>query len=250
MAAYYNEFKPEAAHMLRQLIRDGLIADGEVDERSITEVSSDDIKGFTQAHFFAGIGGWSLALRIAGWPDDRPVWTGSCPCTPYSLAGKRKAFEDERDLWPAWLAIMDGTEPTLFGEQVAEAIPLGWYDRAADDLEAHGKSCWAAVLPSCATGHGNAGERLFFVAKANPPRLEGHSGNVAQIAERALAFGHFATAGLCDFIEGFDGLKRPVEPRAPLLVDGLSSFVARQYAEGFGNSINPQLAAEFIKATM
>ena len=32
----------------------------------------------------AGIAGWSFALRLARWPDTRPVWTGSCPCQPFS----------------------------------------------------------------------------------------------------------------------------------------------------------------------
>src|SRR5512147_3187208 len=88
MAAYYNEFDPFAAAWLRELIKAGHIADGDVDERSIVDVQPADLVGFTQCHFFAGIGGWSLALRLAGWPDDRPVWTGSCPCQPFSQAAR------------------------------------------------------------------------------------------------------------------------------------------------------------------
>ena len=104
MAAYYNEIDKYAAQWLRNLIEAGLIAPGDVDERSIVDVSADDLKGYTQCHFFAGIGGWSCALRLAGWPDDRPVWTGSCPCQPFSAASsvhkKSKKLEDERHLWP------------------------------------------------------------------------------------------------------------------------------------------------------
>ena len=92
--AYYNEFDPKAAAGLRQLMKDGLIMNGEVDERSIVDVRSEDIRGFKRAHFFAGIGGWELALRLALWPDDRPVWTGSCPCQPFSTAGKGKGGGD------------------------------------------------------------------------------------------------------------------------------------------------------------
>ena len=87
MPAYYNENNRFAAQWLRNLIAAGDIAPGDVDERSITEVRPDDLRGYTQCHFFAGIGGWSAALRLAGWPDDRPVWTGSCPCQPFSAAG-------------------------------------------------------------------------------------------------------------------------------------------------------------------
>jgi DNA (cytosine-5)-methyltransferase 1 len=88
--AYYNEIDPFAAAWLRELIKAGLIADGEVDERSIELVRPDDLRGFTQCHFFAGIGGWSYALRLAGWPDDRDVWTGSCPVSAVERGGQRR----------------------------------------------------------------------------------------------------------------------------------------------------------------
>ena len=58
-----------------------------LDRRSIEDIKPDDVRGFTRCHFFAGIAGWELALRWAGWPADRPVWTGSCPCQPFSSAG-------------------------------------------------------------------------------------------------------------------------------------------------------------------
>ena len=79
---------------------EGLIAFGDVDERDIRNVEVVDLEGYTQCHFFAGIGGWSVALRLAGWPDDRPVWTGSPPCQPYSTAGKGLGQKDERHLAP------------------------------------------------------------------------------------------------------------------------------------------------------
>lgn len=45
MKAYYNEIDKYAAAWLRQLIKNGNITDGEVDERSITEVEPADIRG-------------------------------------------------------------------------------------------------------------------------------------------------------------------------------------------------------------
>lgn len=53
-AAYYNEIDPYAAQWLRNLIAAGHIAPGDVDERSIEDVKPDDIKHYTQCHFFAG----------------------------------------------------------------------------------------------------------------------------------------------------------------------------------------------------
>ena len=122
MAAYYNENDPYAAEWLRNLILYDAIADGEVDDRSIEDVRPDDLRGFTQCHFFAGIGGWSAALRLAGWPDERPVWTGSCPCQPFSTAGRGAGFADERHLWPIWHYLIEECRPAVvFGEQVANS---------------------------------------------------------------------------------------------------------------------------------
>lgn len=120
MTAYYNENDPFAAEWLRNLIAADLIAPGDVDERSIADVKASEVMGYDQCHFFAGIGGWSCALRLAGWPDDRPVWTGSCPCQPFSAAGKKLGEKDERHLWPTFRELIsEHKPPAIFGEQVA-----------------------------------------------------------------------------------------------------------------------------------
>lgn len=133
---YYNEFDPRTAAWLRELIAQGHIPDGDVDERSITEVTAGDLRGYTQCHFFAGIGGWSYALRLAGWPSDRPVWTGSCPCQPFSVAGRGKGFEDERHLWPEFRRLIAACKPaTVFGEQVASKAGREWLSGVFLDLQ-------------------------------------------------------------------------------------------------------------------
>lgn len=162
--AYYNEIDQYAVAWLRNLIDEGLIAPGDVDDRPIQEVQADDLKGYTQHHFFAGIAGWSLGLRLAGWPDDRPVWTGSAPCQPFSEAGKRKGIEDERHLWPSWMALVrECRPPILFGEQVASAVRHGWADIIFDDLEEEGYTCGASVLPACSVGAPHIRQRFWFV---------------------------------------------------------------------------------------
>ncbi len=136
MAAYYNEHDAHAAQWLRNLIERNLIAPGEVDERSIEDVVPSDLRGFIQCHFFAGIGVWSYALRRAGWPDDRPVWTGSCPCQPFSAAGKRSGKSDERHLWPVWFELIKACRPPIvLGEQVASSDVIGRATRKADHLQ-------------------------------------------------------------------------------------------------------------------
>lgn len=166
MTAYYNEFDPKAAAWLRELIKAGHIAPGDVDERSIVDIRPSDIIGYTQCHFFAGIGVWSYALRRAGWPDDRPVWTGSCPCQPFSAAGKGAGFTDERHLWPHfhWL-IENCRPPVVFGEQVASKDGLGWLDLVQADLEGSGYA--SGAVDTCATGFGapHIRQRLYWVGK-------------------------------------------------------------------------------------
>ena len=168
MTAYYNEIDPYAAQWLRNLIDAGHIARGDVDERSIVDVRASDLAGYGQCHFFAGIGGWSVALRLAGWPDDRPVWTGSCPCQPFSAAGAGKAADDERHLWPAWFPLIAQRRPAIvFGEQVEAAIGWGWLDAVFADLEGEGYACGTSVLPACGVGAPHIRQRTWFVADAD-----------------------------------------------------------------------------------
>jgi DNA (cytosine-5)-methyltransferase 1 len=284
MGAYYNEHDPKAAAWLRELIKEGLIADGEVDTRSITDVQPSDLRGLTQCHFFAGIGGWSYALRLAGWDDARPVWTGSCPCQPFSAAGAQAGGDDPRHLWPAWFRLIKECQPhTVFGEQVESAVAHGWLDLVCDDLEGEGYAVGAVGLPACSVGAPHIRQRLWFVADAGCDQRWAEERSIGRqtrgpVSSEGGQLGHTNESGSQGYrrlgerygpkgwkeqklyrgssspwadlvwLPCRDGKARPTQPGLQPLAHGVSARVGR--LRGYGNAIVPQVAAKVILAYM
>ena len=257
---YYNEFDPYAAQWLRNLIDAGHLPNGEVDSRSIKDVKASELTGYTQCHFFAGLGGWSHALRLARWPEDRPVWTGSCPCQPFSAAGAGGGVTDERHLWPTWFNLIRECRPdVIFGEQVEAAVNHGWLDLVQSDLEGEGYACGSVGIPAGGVGAPHIRQRLWFVADANGTRsaagVSGQEYGEEGVAEVAYhGGGGESGAGQrsetfwsdCDWLPCRDGKARPVEPGTFPLAHGVSARVGRLHA--YGNAIVPQVAQTFIEA--
>jgi DNA (cytosine-5)-methyltransferase 1 len=288
MTAYYNEIDPYAAAWLRNLIAAGHIADGVVDERSIVDVRPEDLAGFSQVHLFAGLGGWSHAARLAGWPDDRPLWTGSCPCQPFSLAGKRTGTADERHLWPEMHRLVAALRPlVVVGEQVASRAGLDWLDGVCSDLEAAGYATGAIDLCAASVGAPHIRQRLWWVAHSPGEGPQGRGsgwgprpGREGTAAERGGEAGWMGDADNIGSQRRGDtgggqglGLKGPQSPRAD--TDGFWSNAdwipcrdgkARPVGPGtfplahgvsarvgrlraYGNAIVSQVAAEVLIAT-
>lgn len=278
MSAYYNEIDPFAAQWLRNLISADLIAAGDVDERSIADVQPSDLKGYAQCHFFAGIGGWSYAARLAGWPDERSLWTGSCPCQPFSLAGNQLGFRDVRHLWPEFLRLIAERSPAVvFGEQVASAIE--WLAIVRRDLEALGYAVGAEPVEAASAGADHKRDRIWFVAdhdfkRTSTERVQrsrqfgGPSGHpqddVCALSDMpskrrdwlqgaSRQAGRFGSEILhcagSEYLQFPDRKWRRIPPSGiRWLGTGISARVAKLRA--IGNAIDPRPAAEVIAAFM
>ncbi|HUD11312.1 MAG TPA: DNA cytosine methyltransferase [Candidatus Saccharimonadia bacterium] len=262
MTAYYNEIDQYAAQWLRNLIAANLIVKGDVDTRSILDVPHQDLRGYTQLHFFAGIGGWSYALRLAGWPDDRPVMTGSCPCQPFSLAGQQKGFDDDRHLWPVWFKLIQQLRPpVVFGEQVASPIGYQWLDLVRVNLEDLGSAFGAAVLPAAGVGAPHGRHRIFYVADSMRSGRTQRKTNSGILGEARNGSARLIVTHPGRDISNTDGKspQRPavpwrernhwaVEPSMGRVAHGVPNRVPQLRA--YGNAIVPQCAAAFIEAYM
>ena len=282
---YYNELDPYAVEWLRALIAAGHLPAGDVDDRSIADVQPGDVAGYRQCHWFAGIGGWALAAQLAGWPDDAELWTGSCPCQPWSTAGLRRGHDDPRDLWPHLHRLARSRRPArLVGEQVAGALGRAWFDRVSADLEGDGYASRAVDVPACAVGAPIRRQRIYWVAAdvagADGGRREadreqqaatGEFGKgVGRLPERRAADAGAGTAGRRNpwgdaiWLRCIDGWERRAQPGLRLLADGSAgwmavlrpgstdqAWVSRAAAwRGIGQAIVPQLAAEVLDALM
>ncbi|MGN4108782.1 DNA cytosine methyltransferase [Burkholderia gladioli] len=154
---------------------------------------------YTQCHFFAGLGGWSRALRLAGWPDDRPVWTGSCPCQPFSVAGKGLGFDDPRHLWPHWYWLIKQRRPaTIFGEQVAAATD--WLGLVRNNLEALEYAVGAMPIEAASAGAEHFRDRYWFVADSIGAGVRGQE--------------HRAPDAAASGVQGTHGQRERVRPDA------------------------------------
>jgi DNA (cytosine-5)-methyltransferase 1 len=244
---YFNEIDGSAAQWLRNLCGN----DFDVDERSIVDVHSTDLMAYDRCHFFAGIGGWELALRLAGWPDDQPVWTGSCPCQPFSVAGKGRGADDERHLWPQFRRLIDECRPAvIFGEQVASKAGRVWLDGVRVELEALGYAVGAADLCAAGIGAPHIRQRLFWVAYAQ--HGTGRAEHVDDTGERQAGEPLDGTMSGSDREgtqrlpdahtprKGWRGIQRPSESDAENSIEPSDEPAGRSGGDEFGGMVDLQ----------
>ena len=274
---FYNDNDPFCHDWQKYLASHQFIPGGFFDDQSIHEISASDLSGFRQCHFFAGIGGWSRALEIIRWPEDAEIWTASCPCQPFSRAGKRRGLLDRRHLWPVFRSLVEECRPSvLAGEQVASPAGWDWFASVRADLEELGYAVGAAGLCAASIGAPHIRQRVYWMAVRDDQRLpfawwndrggvydtfgsglEGYAGNgdnreesgrLDSAAVRPVA--EAAPDGWIgvDFVRCADGKARPVKPGILPLADGVPGRVG--LIRGYGNAIVPQVAAAFIEGVM
>lgn len=166
--AYYNENDPNACAWLGELQKQAVIKPGKIDPRSICDVKAEEIANFRTVHLFAGIGGWDYALTLADWPEEREIFTVSCPCQPFSVQGTNGGLLDERHLWPVVRNLIAQRRPAIVvGEQVASKDGRAWLAGVRFEMERMGYAFGGADLCAAGVRAPQIRQRLYWIGVFN-----------------------------------------------------------------------------------
>ena len=146
----YVEYNTYCQKVIAQRIKDGFL-----DEAPIFG----DINGFIES---------GAAKKYKGFVD---VVTGGFPCQPFSTAGKRKAQDDSRNLWPQTLTVLCDVRPRFaLLENVPGLLSVnggGYFAQILADLAESGFDARWCVLGADDVGAPHRRKRLWIVAHSS-----------------------------------------------------------------------------------
>lgn len=236
MRAYYNENEPFCVEWLKNLIAAELIPAGDVDDRSIEQVQPNDLRGYDQWHFFAGISGWCRALSLVGLSSVPGICTGSPPCQDNSVAqsihGERQGLRGVRSgLAHQWLDLVGELQPGLVLFENVSGIKK-WQAEITGRLAGFGYSVAVRNLSAACAGAPNPRRRVWIAADRDGTRLA-----ISRQARSPAIEGEPWPAP-------YRNIWSQDHPATGRLDHGLSCRMAAIHA--FGNAICPQTAARFV----
>jgi DNA (cytosine-5)-methyltransferase 1 len=181
--------------------------------------------------------------------------TGGYPCQPFSVAGKQRAYEDPRHLWPELRRVIAQAKPTwVVCENVPGHVRLG-LDSVLHDLEDLGYSSQPFIIPSLATGANHNRNRVYIVAYSagdgcNGSKVTGSNGKT-DVNDKKREDNHISLERRgCVWPkvewESYPVRARSIEPPALRVDDELPDRMDRNRA--IGNAIDPLIAYEIFTA--
>lgn len=242
MNALYTDNDSFCCKVLRARVADGGLPVGDVLEKNIEEVKADDLAGYEQIHLFAGIGGFGLACKLAGWEGS--LLTGGFPCQDISLSGPGAGLSGERSgLWREMVRTIRLVRPRhVIVENVAALLGRGMGRVLGDLAESGADAEWNSLPTGFPFGHRR--ERTFIVADFMRSRLSqwGNTGSLARNGESVFTRERFAS-----FLASVIPLEKWQD--RPLLGRGISRIPHRAHRiKALGNAIVPQVAEEIMRA--
>lgn len=161
---------------------------------------------------------------------------GGFPCQPFSLTGRRRGKEDDRNLWPEMFRIIREKKPTwVVAENVPGVVKME-LDNILSDLEGEEYTCWTFIIPACAVDAKHRRDRLWILAHTNSQGLEKRACERENLCKKWQTIERSGLQGAVIWSP---------EPGLGRMVDGFSSRVDRHWHKErlkmLGNAVVPQV---------
>jgi DNA (cytosine-5)-methyltransferase 1 len=142
----YVEYNDYCQKVIRQRILDGILENAPI---------FGDIRTFIDEGY---------AASYQGMVD---IVTAGFPCQPFSVAGKQKGEDDERNMWPQTRTVISEVRPDrVLLENVPGLLVSGYFGVILDDLASMGYDVKWGVLGADSVGLPHHRARLWMVANS------------------------------------------------------------------------------------